>query len=136
MTPLLQWKRTCTVGVQAMDDQHANIIDTMNELRLALIRSQQRESVDELLNKLIEFTRLHFWSEEQLMEQHGFPGLAGHHTEHQRLLRQIQETVSGVQHGETVNIGELLFFLHGWFIDHIEGLDQQYGPWLNKHGVY
>ncbi len=119
-----------------MDDQHANIIDTMNELRLALIRSQQRESVDELLNKLIEFTRLHFWSEEQLMEQHGFPGLAGHHTEHQRLLRQIQETVSGVQHGETVNIGELLFFLHGWFIDHIEGLDQQYGPWLNKHGVY
>jgi hemerythrin len=79
-----------------MDDQHANIMDTMNELRLAMIRSHQQVSVDELLNKLIEFTRLHFWSEEQLMEQHGFPGLAAHRDEHQRLLRLLQETVSGL----------------------------------------
>jgi hemerythrin-like metal-binding protein len=119
-----------------MDDQHAIIMDTMNELRLALIRSHQQVSADELLNKLIEFTRLHFWSEERLMEQYGFPGLAEHRTEHQRLLRQLQETFSGLHHGETVNISELLFFLHDWFIDHVEGLDQKYGPWLNKHGVH
>ena len=35
-----------------------------------------------------------------------------------------------------MDISELLFFLHSWFIDHVEGLDQQYGPWLNKQGVY
>ena len=136
MTPLFQWKQTCSVGVQAMDDQHANIMDTMNELQLAMIRSHPQVSVDELLNRLIEFTRLHFRSEERLMEQHGFPGLAGHRDEHQRLLRQLQETVSELQHGKTVDISKLLFFLHSWFIDHVEGLDQQYGPWLNKRGVY
>jgi hemerythrin len=136
VTPRLQWKHTCSVGVQAMDDQHAIIMDTMNELRLAMIRSHQQVSVDELLNRLIEFTRLHFWSEEQLMERHGFPGLASHRDEHQRLLRQLQETVSGLQRGKTQDISELLFFLHSWFIDHIEGADQQYGPWLHKHGVH
>lgn len=136
MTSLFQWQHSCSVGVRAMDDQHAIIMDTMNELRLALIRSHQQASADELLNKLIEFTRLHFWNEERLMEQYSFPGLAEHRTEHQRLLRQLQETFSWLHHGETANISELLFFLHDWFIDHVEGLDQQYGPWLNKHGVH
>ncbi len=119
-----------------MDDQHAILMDEMNELRRALVRGAHRGQVDELLRKLIEFTRLHFRSEEQLLAQHGFPGLAGHRDEHQRLLRQLQETVSGLQRGKTADIRELLFFLHSWFIDHVEGLDQQYGPWLNKRGVY
>jgi hemerythrin len=33
-------------------------------------------------------------------------------------------------------MNDLLCFLHDWFIDHVKGLDQQYGPWLNKHGVF
>jgi len=119
-----------------MDHQHAVIIDTMNELRLALIQSHHRTSANELLNKLIKFTRMHFQSEEQLMELHGFPGLVEHREEHKRLLAQLEDTVSRLQHDETVNINEFLSFLHNWFVHHVEGLDKEYGPWLNKHGVH
>jgi hemerythrin-like metal-binding protein len=136
VTLLLSWNRACNVGVQAMDDQHAIMMDTMNELRLALVHGAKQVQADELLNKLIEFTRMHFWGEEQLMEQHGFPGLAGHRAEHQRLMAQLQKSVRRLQRGEAVQTSDLLCFLHDWFIDHVEGLDQQYGPWLNKHGVY
>jgi len=136
VTLLLPWNHTCSVGVQAMDDQHAIMMDTMNELRLAPVHDAKRAQADELLNKLIEFTRMHFWSEEQLLEQHGFPGLTGHRTEHQRLLAQLQESVHRMQHGEAVRMSDLLCFLHDWFIGHVEGIDQQDGPWLNKHGVY
>jgi hemerythrin len=124
------------VGVQAMDDQHAIMMDTMNELRLLLVGGARPAAADELLKKLIEFTRMHFWSEEQLLEQHGFPGLAGHRAEHQRLLAQLQESVRRLQRGEAVHRGDLLCFLHDWFVGHVEGLDQQYGTWLNEHGVY
>ena len=136
MTLLLPWNRACVVGIQAMDDQHAIVMDTMNELRLALVRGAKPEPADELLKRLIEFTRMHFWSEEQLMEQHGFPGLAGHRAEHQHLLAQLLESARRLQHGEAVNRGDVLLFLHDWFVDHVEGLDQQYGPWLRDHGVY
>jgi len=133
---LLTWNHSCTVGVKAMDDQHGILLDTLNELRLAMVRGCGREQVSELLDQLIEFTRMHFWSEEQLMEQTGFPGVAAHRTEHHRLLAQILHSAHGLQHGEAVHMSDFLCFLHGWFIDHVEGLDQQYGPWLNEHGVY
>jgi len=136
MTLLLLWNHACNVGVQAMDDQHAIMMDTMNELRLVLIGGGKRVQEDELLNRLIEFTRMHFFSEERLMEQYGFPGLAEHRTEHQRLLAQLQASVTRLQHREAVHMDDFLCFLHDWFIDHVAGLDQQYGPWLNKHGVY
>jgi hemerythrin len=29
----------------------------------------------------------------------------------------------------------LLRFLRDWFVEHIEGMDRDYGPWLNEHGV-
>ncbi|HEY1159280.1 MAG TPA: bacteriohemerythrin [Terracidiphilus sp.] len=133
---LLTWNHACTVGVKAMDDQHGILMDTLNELRLAMMRGCGREKVSKLLDQLIEFTRMHFWSEEQLMEQTGFLSLAEHRAEHHRLLAQILQSAHRLQHGEAAHTSDFLCFLHDWFIDHVEGLDQQYGAWLNKHGVY
>jgi len=110
---LLTWNHACSVGVRAMDDQHGILMDAMNELRLAVVRGAGREQLSELLDRLIEFTRMHFQSEEQLMVQ------AAHR----------------LQYGEGVEMSALMGFLHDWFLDHIELLDQQYGPWLNGQGI-
>jgi len=136
MTLLLPWSHACNVGVRAMDDQHAIIMDTMNELRLLLTGGAKSEQGEVLLKRLVEFARMHFVSEERLMEQHRFPGLAGHRLEHQRLLAQLRQFVNRLQHGEAVQMGDLLCFLHDWFIDHVECMDKEYGPWLNEHGVH
>src|ERR1035437_5579197 len=95
VTPLT-WNHACTVGVRALDDQHGILMDTMNELRLALVRGAGREQVSEVLDRLIEFTRMHFSSEEQLLEQHGFPALQAHRAEHQRLLEMDQASATWV----------------------------------------
>jgi hemerythrin len=118
-----------------MDDQHGILMDTMNELRLAMVRGSGREQVSELLDRLIEFTRMHFWSEEQLMEQKGFPGLAEHRAEHHSMLAQILQSAHRVQYGERVEMRPLLHFLREWFVEHIENLDREYGPWMNERGV-
>jgi len=108
VTLLLPWNRACVVGIQAMDDQHAIVMDTMNELRLALVRGAKPEPADELLKRLIEFTRMHFWSEEQLMEQTGFPGLAAHRAAHHSLLAQMLESEHRVQYADGVQMRPLL----------------------------
>ena len=132
---LLTWKPTCIVGVRAMDDQHAILMDTMNELRLALVAGCGREQLRERLKRLIEFTRMHFSSEERLLEESGFPGAGGHREAHQRLLAQIEEAAHRAIQHEDVQVGLLLSFLRHWYTEHHEGLDQHYGQWLNERGV-
>ena len=133
---LLTWDHTCAVGVRAMDDQHGILMDTVNELRQALVCGSGREQLSELLDRLIEFTRMHFWSEEQLMEQSGFPGLAEHRAEHHRMLAQMLQSAHRVQYGEGVRMRPLLCPLRDEYLDHIEELDRQYGPWLNERKIY
>jgi hemerythrin len=118
-----------------MDDQHGILMDAMNELRLAVAHGSGRELLSESLDRLIEFTRMHFASEERLMEQSGFPGTAEHRTEHQSLLAQMLHSAHRIQYGESVEINSFLCFLRDSFADHVEGLDQQYGPWLNQQGI-
>ena len=132
---LLTRNNTCSVGVRAMDDQHGILMDTLNDLRLAAVRGLGREQVSEALDRLIEFTRMHFWSEEQLLEQYGFIGLAEHRSEHQRILAQILQSSHRVQHGEKMQMRPLLCFLRESYAEHIENLDMEYGPWLNERGV-
>jgi hemerythrin-like metal-binding protein len=119
-----------------MDDQHGILMDTMNELRLAAVRGLGRELVSEVLDRLIEFTRMHFWSEEQLLEQNRFPGLTEHRIEHQRILAQVLQSSHRVQHGEKMQMRPLLHFLRESYAEHIEGMDREYGPWLNEQGVH
>jgi hemerythrin len=119
-----------------MDDQHGILMDTMNELRLAVVHGCGREQVSELLDRLLEFTRMHFWSEERLMEQTGFPGLAEHRAQHHSILAQMLQSAHRVQYGEGVELRPMLCSLRDGYIEHIEGLDQQYGPWLNQCGVH
>jgi hemerythrin len=132
---LLSLNHAGSVGVRAMDDQHGILMDTMNELRLVVVHGECREQINEVLDRLIEFTRMHFSSEEQLLERNMFPGLAVHRTEHQRIMAQILQSSHRVQHGEQMKMRPLLCMLRESFTEHIEGMDQEYGPWLNGRGV-
>lgn len=131
----LTWNHACTVGVKAMDEQHAVLMDTLNDIRLALVHGKGREHVSERLNRLIEFTRMHFASEEQLLEQHSFPGSAEHRDAHQRLLAQIEEAALRTQYNDELHLRAILQFLREWYMSHIEDMDSQYGAWLNARGI-
>jgi hemerythrin-like metal-binding protein len=131
----LTWNHAGHVGVRAMDDQHGIIMETMNELHLALAKGSDSEQVSELLDLLFRFTRLHFWSEERLLEEAAYPGLAGHRAEHQRLMGHIRDSVQRAQYSKNAQMRELLDYMSDWLAEHFEVVDRQYGPWLNDRGV-
>ena len=133
---LLVWSHACTVGVKAMDDQHGILLDTLNELRLALGRDSGHEQINARLRRIVQLTRMHFQSEEQLLEQHCFPGLPEHRAAHQRLLSEISQTVDIAERSANVEMIRLTSFLGPWYLEHIQGLDRQYGAWLNARGVF
>jgi hemerythrin len=119
-----------------MDDQHSILLDTLNELRLALVRGRGREHVTDIFDRLIEFTRMHFWSEEQLLEQSKYPLLEEHRSAHLRLLSELTQRARGVQYGEGAQTHHLLNYLRTSYLDHMEMMDRMYGAYLNDMGIY
>jgi hemerythrin-like metal-binding protein len=133
---LLTWSHECIVGVEAIDDQHGILMDTLNELRVMLLRGTDRRGVSLQLERLIDFTQMHFQSEEKLLLQQGFPGINDHRTAHHHLLAKLYEALEQINHQEVLHFPSLLGFLPSWYLDHVETLDQPCGAWLNQHGVY
>lgn len=119
-----------------MDDQHGVLLDTLNELRIALIRGASQEEISMELARLLDFTCQHFSCEEQLMEQNHYPEYAAHRLAHEHLMAEIQSAVQKVQHYERLEMRELITFLRRWLIHHIEKVDEKYGKWLNERGVH
>ncbi|WP_348264790.1 bacteriohemerythrin [Telmatobacter sp. DSM 110680] len=133
---LLTWSHECIVGVQAMDDQHGILMDTLNELRVMLLHGGDRQCISLQLEHLIEFTQMHFQSEEQLLQREGFPGFEEHRTAHMHLLAKLYSALEQVNHDEALHFPSLLAFLPSWYMEHVEQLDQPYGVWLNDRGVF
>ncbi|MGA8740415.1 MAG: hemerythrin family protein [Terracidiphilus sp.] len=132
----LTWSHECIVGVQAMDDQHGILMDSLNELRLMLLRGADRRAICLQLERLIDFTQMHFQCEEQLLSQQGFPGVNDHQAAHRLLLTKLYGALEQLTHDEFDHFSSVLDFLPGWYLQHLEQLDQPYGIWLNEHGVY
>lgn len=123
------------VGVKAMDDQHGILMDTLNELRQKLAGGGHQQ-VNEHMDRLVEFTRLHFGCEESLLERYGFPGLEQHRAAHQQLLIEIRKAGTCVENNEQTELQRQLGLLSASYLKHIEALDRQYGSWLNDLGIY
>lgn len=131
---LLTWGFACAVGVRAMDDQHGILMDTLNELRMAAVQGRRTDEVHEILDRLIKFSRMHFDNEEKLMEETRFPGLLIHSAEHTRLLAEMLRASRKLKINEKLAMQPLFCKLRNSYIQHIEGPDREYGPWLNARG--
>ena len=138
MSPL-PWNTQKTAGIRVIDEQHGILLDGLNELRTALKVGEECERVRAILNRLTDLARLHVASEERLLEQHRFPGLAEYHAEHELLLRHLEARPtycnSASRYRQPDSINELADFLRTWFLSHVEEAGSAYGPWLQEHGV-
>jgi hypothetical protein len=51
------------------------------------------------------------------------------------MLAEILQAAHRLQYGETLHLRPLLCQLHDGFLEHIERVDQEYGPWLRERGI-
>lgn len=131
----LTWDHSSSVGVQTMDDQHGILMDALNELRMALLRGSECRVVRSMLVRVTELMRLHIESEERLLAMYGYPGLAAHHAEHQRLMARLTQFNVRFEQRQADSVYELVEYLRKWFTTHTGVAGQKYGPWLQKCGV-
>jgi hemerythrin-like metal-binding protein len=126
----MTWKKTYSVGVQALDDQHATLLGFLNTLHAASMRGQAQSVAGPLLSQLTQFSREHLSTEEGLMETSGFPGLIQHRELHRELTGKLPEYTARHGKGDATVYVPLLRSLYDCFNIHTLTHDMEFGKWL------
>jgi hemerythrin-like metal-binding protein len=133
---LLKWTKKYSVGVKAMDDQHINLVEILNELHAAMLKGQAQSVAGSLFKKLTDYALKHFTDEEAMLVAARYPGLAKHREEHHEESRKLGEFVARYEQGDQTMYPQLLRFLGKWLHDHMQGDDKKFTAWMNEHGIY
>src|SRR5215475_14561380 len=88
------------VGEQTIDAEHDLQLQLLDSLTLTLEKGGDFSSVRYILEQFIEFSDMHFLSEQLVMRLHSYPAYESHLEEHTRLMKKVREIRENVLHGE------------------------------------
>jgi hemerythrin-like metal-binding protein len=130
-----RWDPSARVNLAELDRQHEQLFRMVGELDRALGNGSADVVIDEVLEKLIQYTIHHFAAEESLMQQHGFPGLSAHRYDHQMLAQKLTKFNLSHKAGRPGIPSALLTFLQSWLHNHLLKADKEYNDFLNARGL-
>jgi hemerythrin len=135
MMPLIEWHSDLSVGIQEIDEQHKVLIGLLNEINEAIQQRRGKAVAKTVLDKLIDYTRIHFAVEESIMRILNYPGYEEHKEVHTTLMDGVT-SLSKKLENENLAIGfELQNFLKNWLIKHILTTDKHYTEHFLKTGA-
>lgn len=125
--PTISWDPTMTTGVEALDNQHKQLISWLNDLLDAMSMGRGRAEIEGLLDKLSGYVVMHFGNEEDCMTKYNCPVAAQNAAAHQAFVA----TFSGIRDeyerdGATARlVVHVESELMRWLVGHIKGTDTQ-----------
>lgn len=127
------WSDAYSIGIQAMDRQHQEILASINELHQARRHGETSPMLDDILRRLDEQTRQHFFAEEGLLMRHNYPEFREHKAMHDRMIDKTFALRLSVRDGELPQA--TLRTLRDWWLHHIMGCDISYVPFVTQSAV-
>jgi hemerythrin len=124
-----------SIGIEEIDLQHARWIHLIEEFRRIssghLFDATGFHAAGKALDQLIEYTKIHFASEEQLLVKHKYPELAAHKKEHFEIEAKILELREEIRvNSRNKTSLKLNLFITIWLFDHILNEDGKYANFI------
>jgi len=132
---LIEWSDQLSVGIQEIDEQHKVLVELLNQLHDAILHHHGAEATGLILDRLCEYTKIHFAVEESLLRILNYPDYEEHKEHHEQLLAQVMELRSKMESGDHSISFELLHFLKKWLTIHILEEDSAYTEHLLSCGA-
>lgn len=132
---LIEWSDKLSVGIQEIDEQHKVLVDLLNQLHQAILHHHGAEATAQIMDKLCEYTNIHFTVEESILRILDYPDYEEHKEHHEQLLAQVQELRKKMDSEDHSISFELLHFLKKWLTIHILEEDNAYIEHLMKCGA-
>ena len=132
---MFDWKNEYAVNIGSIDAQHQMLFAIGRELYAAMSTGQGKAVLGRILDRLVQYTTVHFAHEERLMQLHHYPDFAKHKAEHDELVKQVQAFQTEFESGRATMAVQVLQFLKDWLESHIKGSDSAYAPCLKAQKV-
>jgi methyl-accepting chemotaxis protein len=129
-----EWDETFVTGNETIDRQHKTLFEAINRLLAAIRKGDANEELDKALNFLSNYTVKHFFEEEQIQMQSGYPDYANHHRLHEHFKATVQDLGGElILKGPSENfIDEVQKKIGDWLVTHIKGQDVKLGAYLKE----
>jgi len=135
MSSMFEWKAEYAVGIGSIDAQHQGLFAIGRELYAAMSTGQGRNALGRILDRLVQYTTVHFAHEERLMQLHHYPDFANHKAAHDALVKQVVAFQTEFNGGRATMAVQVLQFLKDLLETHIKGTDVAYVPWMKAQKV-
>lgn len=132
---LIYWMPDYNTNIEIIDKQHRLLVDLINELHDSHTAGKDRQILLKLINKVGMYAATHFAREEDYFERFGYPDMDDHLQEHdyfEDMLSQFEDEFKSGKQDLSFNV---LVFLSDWLVNHINGSDKKYVPFLKANGV-
>ncbi len=128
----IHWKDKYKLDIEIIDLQHQYFAGLINRLSQQLKQTDNLQYQAAMISELNAYARFHFISEENLMQQAGYPGLQQHKKLHHDLTDQlsVRESRLELHHGEA-EAESIIDFLRDWFLRHTVEEDRKFADYFH-----
>lgn len=132
----IQWRDSLAIGVEAIDNQHKELLMRFDRLLNACEGGKGTEELKKLLSFLEEYVHTHFIDEEAIQKLHHYPGYEEHHAQHVHFVSRIKELREETDKDgfSSHNVIETNNLLLKWLLNHISKVDTELGKFLKSAG--
>ena len=134
--PVANWKDEYSINVDEVDVQHQKIIELVTNLHASVNSCIDKDKLKTLLIDLVEYTRMHFSTEEKLMKKYDFPEFKAHHKDHKVLLKHLDRLVDAIASGKHPTFYSDYDVSSDWAITHISEHDTKLGEFLHSKDIF
>ena len=128
------WNKSLLMGIEEIDEQHKELIGLINKVH-SYYPGNKIAEIESLIDRLIEFARIHFSTEEKYFEKWNYPYADEHMVEHEKILLKILQFKAKSEKYSKELLNEILKFLKDeWFENHLKKHDRKYSNYFKLHG--
>jgi hemerythrin len=126
----VEWTDKYSTGNPLVDAYHHIFFQMVQEFGASL-KDEDAAPMADRVAFLVDYTFMHFDSEERLMEKAHYPDLEAHREVHARFKDRVNAIHRQYQENpEALEAEEVLALVQDWFAHHILGEDMRFKPWV------
>lgn len=136
------WSDSYLLDIHRMDAQHKGLFITLGKLQKYILGQGDAAQINKLFSDLERQTKVHFLTEELLMQENNYPDYESHKNTHDLLISQLENMIAAHQAPTYKNFRphwieklEIVDFLSAWVFAHVTHEDKALGNYLKSKGL-